>query len=62
MGDTGCHRLNDVLDVIEFFFDNPFAQGFEALNVQRDVVIDKKDRPRPVCGGIPNIAMTRSRS
>src|SRR5581483_12501804 len=37
------HSLDDVLDIVQAGSNDGFAQLFEAVDVERDVVIDEKD-------------------
>ena len=55
IGDRRCHRLDDVMNVVEPGVDDRPAQGLEPLDIQRDVVVDNEDgarSPRPCVGDV----------
>ena len=55
VGDARCHRLDDVVNAVELFFDNLPAQPLESVDVQSDIVINEKDSPSPVVVRITDI-------
>jgi hypothetical protein len=55
LGQRRRHRLNEILDVIEPGIDDGLAQQREASYVERNVVIDQKDRPSAVAAGVRNV-------
>jgi len=55
LGEGRSHRLHDVLEIVEAVVYQRFAQRFEAPNVERDVVVDEKDRLGAVPTGVGDV-------
>ena len=55
VGDRRGHRLHHVLDVVEAGFDDRIAERAEALDVERDVVVDDEDRARAVVARVLDV-------
>ena len=61
-GDRGGHSLDDVVDVVEASLHDRFTERPEPLDVERDVVVDEKDRlrtPAPRIGDVADDALNR---
>ena len=55
IGNGGGHGLHEVIQLVQSGLDNRFAQGFEAPNVQRNVVVDQENGSSAVIVGVANV-------
>src|ERR1700674_1206791 len=43
VGDRGSHGLHKIIDLVQPSGNDGFAQGLEALHVQRDIVVEQEN-------------------
>ena len=55
IGDRRGHRLHHVLDLLQARLDDRLAERLEALDVERDVVVDDEDRARAVVARVLDV-------
>src|SRR4249920_1122862 len=56
VGDSGRHRLDKVVQLVQPGLDDGMAKRFETMYVERNVVVDQKDGASAVVPGVSDVS------